>query len=85
MVTKKDVLVIDKAAVPKARLVGSYTFLRDMGKALEKKQALQIKVADATEAKKVQSRWRSYFKGNAHSRKEAQPDNTLIVYLWLEN
>lgn len=85
MVEKKDTLIIDKSKVPAGKLVGAFTFLRDMGKTLATEKAIQIKTEDAPEAKKVQNRWRAYFKGKAHSRREVQPDGKIIVYLWLES
>ncbi len=85
MIDRKDVAVIDKDKVPAGKLVGAYTFLRDMGKTLEKDKAIQVTAKDAAEAKKIQNRWRAYFKGNAHSRKEARPDGKITVYLWKES
>ena len=83
MVTQKDVTVIDKDKIPVGRVVGTYTFLRDMGKALAKGQALQVPVADASEAKKVTGRWRAYFKGRAHSNREVKGDK-ITVFLSLD-
>lgn len=85
MERRKDVLIIDKDKVPAGKLVGTYTFLRDMGKTLEKDKAIQLTAKDATEAKRIQNRWRAYFKGIAHSRKEAQPDGKITIYLWKES
>lgn len=85
MVSRKDVLLIDKDKVPAGKLVGTYTFLRDMGKLLEKDKAIQLTAKDTAEAKKVQNRWRAYFKGTAHSRKEVLPDGKVTVYLWKES
>lgn len=84
MVSKKDTVIIDKEKVPAAKVAGSYTFLRDMGKALEKDKAIQVNCLNAVEAKKVQNRWRAYFKKEACTRREIQPDGRIIVYLWLE-
>jgi len=85
MVSRKDVLIIDKDKVPAGKLVGTYTFLRDMGKTLEKDKAIQTTAKDAAEAKKIQNRWRAYFKGVAHSRKEVLPDGKVTIYLWKES
>jgi len=85
MVDKKNVTVIPKEQVPGAKLVGEYTFLRDMGKDLKDEQAIQVKTKDTTEAKRVQNRWRAYFKSEAHTRKEVQKDGSVIVYLWKES
>ncbi len=82
MVNAKDVNIIDKDKVPAGKLVGTYTFLRDMGKTLEKDKAIQVKAKDAAEAKKVQNRWRAYFKGESHTRHEAQSDGSVLVFLW---
>lgn len=84
MVNKKDVTVIDKDKVPAGKQVGEYTFLRDMGKTLTKDQALQLKAQDAGEAKKIQNRWRAYFKKEARTRREVLTDGKITVYLWLE-
>lgn len=84
MVSQKDALIIDKDYVPAAKVAGSYTFLRDMGKVLENDKAIQVKAVDAAEAKKVQNRWRAYFKKEAKTRKEVQSDGKVAVYLWLE-
>lgn len=85
MVSQKDTVIIDKDKVPGVRLVGAYTFLRDMGKTLAKDKAIQLVAADATEAKKIQNRWRAYFKGKAHSRKEVSPEGKITLYLWLDS
>lgn len=85
MVSQKDTTIIDKAKVPAGKVVGTFTFLRDIGKTLAKDKAVQLTAGDAAEAKKVQNRWRAYFKGTAHSRKEALPDGKITVYLWLES
>jgi len=85
MVSQKDVTVIDKDKVPAGKLVGTYTFLRDMGGTLEKDKAIQVTAKDAAEAKKIQNRWRAYFKGVAHSRKEVLPGGKITVYLWKES
>lgn len=85
MVSQKDALVIDKAKVPVGKVVGTYTFLRDMGKTLEKNEAIKITAPSQPDAKKIQTRWRAYFKGAAHSRKEALPEGKVLVYLWLES
>lgn len=85
MVTKNDTLVIDKSKVPTGKVVGTFTFLRDMGKALPNDKAIQVKAGDAAEAKKIQNRWRSYFKKQGKSRREVQPDNKILVFLWLES
>jgi len=85
VVDKKNVTIIEKDKVPGVKLVGEYTFLRDMGKGLKDEQAIQIKVKEAPEAKKIQNRWRAYFKGKAHTRKETQPDGSLLIYLWKES
>lgn len=84
MLDQKSVSVVNKKQVPPGKVTGSFTFLRDKGKNLAKDQALQIKVEDAKAAKQVQSRWRAYFKGKAHSRRDIQPDGSIMVYLWLE-
>jgi len=84
MLDKKSVSVIQKKQVPPGKVTGSFTFLREMGKDLAKDKALQIKAEDAKAAKQVQSRWRAYFKGTAHSRRDIQLDGTIMVYLWLE-
>lgn len=84
MVNRKDATIIALDKVPPSKLVGTYTFLRDMGKGLAKDQAIQLTANDATEAKKVQNRWRSYFKGKAHSKKETT-NGKITVYLWLES
>ncbi|GAI82962.1 unnamed protein product [marine sediment metagenome] len=84
MVSKKDTVIIDKGKVPAAKLVGSYTFLRDMGKALKDDEAIKVNCLNAVEAKKIQNRWRAYFKKEACTRREIQPDGKIIVYLWLE-
>ncbi|GAI15663.1 unnamed protein product [marine sediment metagenome] len=34
MVSKKDVTIVDRDKVPPGKLVGAYTFLRDMGNIL---------------------------------------------------
>ncbi|GAH45298.1 unnamed protein product [marine sediment metagenome] len=85
MVSKENIIIIDKDKVPPGRLVGTYTFLRDMGKTLEKDKAIQLTAKDAAEAKKVQNRWRAYYKGVAHSRKEELPSGKITVYLWKES
>lgn len=85
MTSQKDATIIDKNKVPAGKLVGAYTFLRDMGKTLEKDKAIQIKTGDAAEAKKIQNRWRAYFKKEARTRREVQPDGKIMVYLWLES
>lgn len=84
MVNQQDLVIIDKAKMPAGKVIGQYTFLRDAGKKLADNKAILVKAADAPEAKKIQSRWRAYFKGNAHSRKEVSPDGKITVYLWLE-
>lgn len=83
MITQKDILTVDKDRVPLGKLVGAYAFLKDMGKALEGNKALQVPVEDATEAKTIQRRWRAYFKKEAHSRRQVQPDGKITLYLWL--
>jgi len=83
MVEQKDANVIDKTKVPAGRAIGAYTFLRDMGKKLTKSQAIEVSVKDTPEASKVQNRWRSYFKKDAHSRRETQANGKITVYLWL--
>ena len=85
MVSKNDVTVIDKAKVPAGKLVGTYTFLRDIGKTLEKDKAIQLTASNAAEAKKIQNRWRAYFKSNAHSRKELPLNGKVTIYLWKES
>lgn len=84
MTDQKDALVIAKADVPTGKVVGTYTFLRDMGKTLGNDKAIQVKATDSGEAKKVQNRWRAYFKKEAKTRKEVQADGKVLVYLWLE-
>ena len=83
MITEKDAVVIDKSAIPTGKLIGKYTFLRDMGKTLAKEKAIQITTTDAKEAKKIQNRWRSYFKMQGKSRREIQPDSKIVIHLWL--
>ena len=85
MVSKENVTVIDKDKVPAGKLVGTYTFLRDMGKILEGDKAIQLTASNAAETKKIQNRWRAYFKGVAHSRKEVLPDGKVTIYLWKES
>lgn len=85
MVTKKDVHIINKSDVPAGRLIGQYTFLRDIGKTLSKDKAIEIVAKDAAEAKKIQNRWRAYFKGNTRSQREVQPDGKIKVYLSLKD
>lgn len=85
MVSQKDATIIGRADVPAGRIVATYTFLRDMGKTLEKDKAIRIKAADATEAKKIQNRWRAYFKKEARTRKDVRPDGTVMVFLWKES
>ncbi len=82
MVSQKDITIIEKGKIPAGKLIGTYTFLRDVGKTLEKDKAIQVMAKDVAEAKKVQNRWRAYFKGTAHSRKEVQSNKTVIIYLW---
>ena len=86
MVEKNNATVIQKKTIPVGGVVGTFTFLRDMGKKLKEEEAISVKADDASEAKKIQNRWRAYFKSNAHSRKEATlDDGKVIVYLWLED
>lgn len=85
MIDPKSATIIPKDKVPEGKLISKYTFLRDMGAKLTKEQAIQLKADDATEAKRIQSRWRSYFKKNGHSRREVFPDGKIMVYLWRES
>ena len=84
MIDVKDASIIEKSKVPAGKVTGTYTFLKDMGEKLSKEQAISVKAGDVAEAKKVQNRWRSYFKGKAHSRRELLPDGKATVYLWLD-
>lgn len=84
MVNQEDATIISLDKVPPSKLVGAYTFLRDMGKVLGKNEAIQLTATDAIEARKVQNRWRSYFKGKAHSKKETT-NGKITIYLWLES
>ena len=82
MSTREDASIVSMDKLPAPRIIGAYTFLRDMGKTLTKGKAIEIRADDAAEAKKIQNRWRAYFKGEAHTRKAAQPDGKVILYLW---
>lgn len=84
MSDKRNALIIDKDKVPAGKIIGAFTFLRDMGETLGKNKAIQIEASDAQEAKKIQSRWRIYFKGRGHSRKQVS-DDKITIYLWLES
>lgn len=83
MASQKDATIIDKTSIPAGKVIGTFTFLRDMGKTLAKNKAIQVTAEDAQEAKKIQNRWRSYFKNEARTRKEIK-DDKITVYLWLE-
>ena len=86
MTEKKDVVIISKDLVPAGRTIGTFTFLRDLGEALEEGQALQVKAKDAAEAKKLQNRWRAYFKKEAKTKKEVSADGkVVVVYFWRES
>ncbi len=85
MVSQKDATIVGKAEVPAGRMVATYTFLRDMGKTLKKDKAIRIKATDATSAKKIQNRWRAYFKKGARTRKDVQADGSVLVFLWIES
>jgi len=79
---QKDVVVVGKDKVPAGRASGAYVLLKEMGQKLEKDKALQVKAKDAAEAKKLQNRWRAYFKKEACTRRDVQPDGSIMVYLW---
>jgi len=85
MVSKDNVTIIGKDKVPAGKLVGTYTFLRDIGETLEDNKAIQLTTSNTAEAKKIQNRWRAYFKKNSHSRKEVLPNSKVTVYLWKES
>lgn len=83
MAGQKDITIIDKSKIPVGKVKGTYTFLRDTGETLASNKAILITTTDVTEAKRIQNRWRSYFKSEARTRKEVK-DNKITVYLWLE-
>jgi len=83
MATKKDATIIEKASIPAGKVVGTFTFLREMGETLTENKAIAITATDVQEAKKIQNRWRAYFKMEAKTRKEVKGDK-ITVYLWLE-
>lgn len=82
---QESILVVARDKVPAGKAPGAYVLLRDMGQKLGKDEALQVKATDAAEAKKLQNRWRAYFKKEAHTRKDVQTDGSIIVYLWRES
>lgn len=82
VVEKLDAKVVDKMPELPAR-TGKYYPLKEMGTTMKKGQAIRVIANPPIEATKIQSRWRSYFKGSASSRKTVE-DGQTIVYLILK-
>jgi len=76
----KGEATVVKLAMPAVPARGKFYFLKEMGAKLKAGEAIRIVADDAVEAKKIQSRWRAYFKQEAITRKILE-NGELIVYL----
>lgn len=76
---KGEATVVKVALVPMPAR-GKFYFLKEMGAKVKQGEAIRIVADDAGEAKKIQSRWRAYFKDEATSRKVIENDE-IVVYL----
>jgi len=77
---KGEATVVKMVVPPFRPARGKYYFLKEMGNNLKPTEVIRIVADDEKEAKKIQSRWRAYFKKEATTRKILE-NGELIVYL----